>query len=54
MYNEITFGPIKAVEFDRDFIYAISRGLKPRRFLASDPEDSILVEENQYVDEMLF
>ena len=54
MYADTRFGMIKNLENDRNFLYSMFRGLKPRQFLASDPEDSIIVEENQHVEEILF
>jgi hypothetical protein len=37
-----------------EFLYAMSRGMVPRFFLAEDPEDSIIYEEEQEVSEMFF
>lgn len=54
MYADILTTFLESVEHHKEFMYALYRGLKPRRFIANDPEDSIICEESQLVDEMIF
>ena len=42
------------ISADQKFLYALSKGLMPRRFDSNDPSDKIIYEENQEVAEMYF
>lgn len=53
------FEDIKSTLIDRtvqnmEFVYSMYRGLRPRRFDASNPEDCIISEENEFVDEIVY
>ena len=54
MFSDIQTSILDAVIHDKEFIYAMFRGLKPRFFRANDPSDCIICEENQPVEELLF
>ena len=54
MFSDIQASILDDVIHDKEFIYAMFRGLKPRFFRSNDPDDCIICEENQAVEELLF
>ena len=50
MYADISLGYESGADDDPDFVYAMYRGLKPRRFSTNE----LIIEENQPAEEMYF
>ena len=53
MYSDVYSSRLISLFDDRDFIFNLYRGLKPRQYDADDPTDCILVEEDKFVDEIV-
>ena len=54
LFDTFSFFLQPEISLDQNFLFALSRGLMPRRFDANDQADRIIYEENQEVAEMYF
>ena len=54
LFDNFTFFLQPEISADQKFLFALSRGLMPRRFDSDDQNDKIIYEENQEVAEMYF
>ena len=54
LFGNFTFFLQPEIKADQKFLFALSRGLMPRRFDANDQNDKIIYEENQEVAELYF
>ena len=54
LFNTFSFFLQPEISADQRFLFALSRGLMPRRFDSNDQNDKIIYEENQEVAELYF
>jgi len=54
LFDYFSFFLQAEIRADEKFLFALARGLMPRRFDADDPNDKIIYEENQEVAELYF